>query len=133
MGMACSQSHLPVPITQVPELGANDAGQEGPDSAPGNEGLCNCPNPEVNIVRCPIQDHELLGQFTIAQHLRELIHCLRLGEPTEAPPGVVTCNNGDRSCSEPLPSTCLPTVRAKQTPQPSAASSYGTKGSGRHS
>lgn len=60
----------PVPITQVPELGANNAGQEGPNSALGNHRLCNCPNPEVDIVWCPIHIHELLGQFRIAQHLR---------------------------------------------------------------
>lgn len=65
-GKVCSQSYLPVPITQVPELGANDAGQEGSNSALGNKGFCDCPNPEVNIVRCPIQIHELLGQFGIA-------------------------------------------------------------------
>lgn len=66
MGKVSSQGYLPVPITQVPELGANDAGQEGSNSALGNKGLCNCPNPEVNIVRGPIQFHELLGQFGIA-------------------------------------------------------------------
>lgn len=66
MGKVSPQSYLPVSITQVPELGANDAGQEGSDSALGNKGLCDCPNPEVNIVRCPIQLHELLGQFGIA-------------------------------------------------------------------
>lgn len=66
MGKVYSQSYLPVRITQVPELGANEAGQEGSNSALGNKGLCDCPNPEVNIVRCPIQLHELLGQFGIA-------------------------------------------------------------------
>lgn len=66
MGKVCFQGYLPVPITQVPELGTNDAGQEGSNSALGNKGLCDCPNPEVNIVRCPIQLHELLGQFGIA-------------------------------------------------------------------
>lgn len=60
------ESHLPVSVTQVPELGANDAGQEGPDSTLGNEGLCNCTNPKVNIVWCPIQVHVLLGQFGVA-------------------------------------------------------------------
>lgn len=93
MGKVCSQSYLPVPITQVPELGSNDAGQERSNSALRNKGLCDCSNPEVNIVRCPIQLHERFGQFGIAQHLREFIHVLRLGEPTEAPPGIVTCKS----------------------------------------
>lgn len=83
----------PVPIAQVPELGANNAGQEGPNSALGNHGLCNCPNPEVDIVWCPIHIHELLGQFGIAEHLRQFFYSLGLGEPTEAPPGIVTCKS----------------------------------------
>lgn len=83
----------PVPITQVPELGANNAGQEGPNSALGNHRLCNCPDPEVDVVWCPIHIHELLGQFGIAKHLGQFFCSLGLGEPTEAPPGIVTCKN----------------------------------------
>lgn len=82
---------LPVPVTDFPELGANDASHERPHSASAHKGLCNCPNPNVDVFWCPIQVYELLRQVTIPQHLSERVQSGRLGEPTELSPGVITC------------------------------------------
>lgn len=82
---------LPVPITNVPELGANETSHERPNSASSHKGLCQRPNPNVNVLWCPIQLYELLCQIVIPQHCSKCLQSRRLWEPTELPPGVITC------------------------------------------
>lgn len=82
---------LPVPITNVPELGANEASHEWPNSASSHKGLCQCPNPNVNVLWCPVQLYELLCQTVIPQHFSKCLQSRRLWEPTELSPGVITC------------------------------------------
>lgn len=82
---------LPVPITCVPELRANETSHERPNPSSIHKRLCKCPNPNVNVPRCPIQLHELPCEILILQYLTKWPHIIRLGEPTEFSPGDITC------------------------------------------
>lgn len=48
-------SHLPVSITNLLELLSQEAGQERSHPAPLYLGLSNTPNPDVDVVRGPIE------------------------------------------------------------------------------
>lgn len=71
LGLGYPALLLPVPITNVPELGANETGHERPHSASFHKGLCKGPNPDVNILWCPIELQEFPCQVLIPQHMPE--------------------------------------------------------------
>lgn len=91
LGLRYPAPLLPVPITNVPELGANETSHERPNSASFHKGLCKGPNPDVNVFWCPIELQELPCQVLIPQHPTKWLHSSGLWEPTEFSPGVVTC------------------------------------------
>lgn len=79
----------PVCNANFMELLPQQTSQERTHMAPFNNGLGNGPDPEVNVVRRPVDIHKLSCDDWAFQHHAELNQVLGLREATIAPPRIV--------------------------------------------
>lgn len=86
----------PVAVTELPELGPDETGEEPAHTGVGLQGLGHATYPDVDVVGCAILLHQLPCQGNVLQHRAQLTHRFGLRKSTKAPPGIVPCMGGGK-------------------------------------